>query len=77
MKAQGSILVAIVILLLIAGVYSYFFYYNPSIELNITKNTTATTSIVASSGNNLGTSQTNVVTLNAPAVDNQETELLR
>jgi uncharacterized protein len=69
MKAQASLLVAIVILLAAAGIYGYFFYYQPSISLNITKNTSTTTVPSFSAGNQ--TISSNVVTLNAPAVDNQ------
>ncbi len=70
MKGQTAILVAITVLLLAAGVYGYFFYYQPSIFLNITKNTTAT--IVPSTASNPNNQLTpDVVTLNAPAVDNQ------
>lgn len=70
MKGQTAILATIIVLLLAAGVYGYFFYYQPSIFLNITKNTTATTfpSITSNPNNQL---TPNVVTLNAPAVDNQ------
>ena len=67
MKAQGSLLVAIVILLVAAGIYGYFFYYQPSISLNITKNASTTPSFPTT---NQAISST-VVTLDAPAVDNQ------
>ena len=64
MKAQGSLLVVIVVLLAVAGIYGYFFY-SPKIELNATGTTvTATTSIEASE-------QPNSVMLNVPAVDNE------
>jgi uncharacterized protein len=68
MKAQGTILVAIVVLLVVAGIYGYFFYSQPEIPLNITKNTTVSTVIptLANGKNEIG----NVVTLNVPAVDN-------
>ena len=69
MKAHQSLLIAIIVLLAIAGIYGYYFYHQPSIQLNIAKNTTSTTAI-ATGGNLIGT-QSNVVTLNAPAVDNQ------
>jgi len=68
MKAQGSVLIAIVLLLVIAGIYGYYFYYQPSIELNITKNTTATST---PSGDHTGTQESNFVSLDVPAVDNQ------
>jgi uncharacterized protein len=68
MKAQSSLLVAIVILLAVAGIYGYFFYSQPEIALNITKNTTVST-IIPSPTN--GKTQNNAVVLNVPAVDNE------
>jgi len=69
MKAQGIILVAIVILLALAGIYGYFFYNQPQIFLNITKNTTVST--IPPSPTNGKIQEGNIVTLNVPAVDNQ------
>jgi uncharacterized protein len=69
MKAQGSILIAIVILLALAGVYGYFFYNQPQTSLNITKNTTVST--ILPSPTNVQIQQGNTVILNLPAVDNQ------
>lgn len=72
MKAQSSFAVVVVVLLIAAGIYGYFFYSQPQILLNITKNTSATTSppILTVNADNQQI-LSNVVTLNAPAVDNQ------
>jgi len=66
MKAQSSILVAVVILLLIAGVFSYYSYYQPSANPNLGRNATETS--LSSASNFQGS---NSVNLNVPAVDNQ------
>lgn len=71
MKAQGSFLIAFVILVALAGIYGYYYYYLPSIQLNITKNTTATTTpSIATVGDHNLVQSSNTVTLDAPAVDN-------
>ena len=45
-KSTKMVLYVIVaLLILIGGIYGYYFYTQPSIELNITKNTTVTTLI--------------------------------
>ena len=67
MKAQGSVLIAIVILLAVAGIYGYFFYNQPQVYLNITKNTTVSATPPA----NGKTQENNAVILNVPAVDNE------
>lgn len=71
MKAQNSVAVAIVILLAIAGIYGYYFYYQPSIQLNFTKSTSVSTTPSVNVASSAQTQESNVVVLNAPAVDNQ------
>lgn len=69
MKAQSSAAIVILILAAIAGIYGYYFYYQPSIQQNVTKNSTLTTTTISQI--NAQPQGSNVVVLNAPAVDNQ------
>jgi len=71
MKALSSFLTAMIILLAAAGIFGYYFYGTPSIELNITKNSTTSTFPPLTIGGNNGLQQTSIVNLNVPAVDNQ------
>jgi uncharacterized protein len=69
MKAQSSILITIVILLALAGIYSYFFSNQPQIYLNTTKNTTVSTILQPTTHGNI--QEGNTISLNVPAVDNE------